>query len=197
MWAYDGGVDAAERIRMAFNERKATEAAAFLLRLRGGKMSYLKLIKLLYLADREALCRWGFSITNDRYVSMDHGPVVSRTYNLMIDEVEKPFWSKYITPPLGQYELELTAEECPIDALSRAEEKLLAEIFERYGRMDRWKLRDYTHTLPEWQDPSGSSLPISIREILEAQNLSPEEIAAITSEIEAAEKAERILGSVA
>ena len=38
---------------MRFNEVKATQAAARLLRNRGGRMKYLKLIKLLYLADRE------------------------------------------------------------------------------------------------------------------------------------------------
>ena len=43
----------------AFSETKVTEAAVHLLRLRDGKMSYLKLLKLLYLADREALHRWG------------------------------------------------------------------------------------------------------------------------------------------
>jgi len=34
---------------MRFNEVKATQAAARLLRNRGGRMSYMKLIKLLYL----------------------------------------------------------------------------------------------------------------------------------------------------
>jgi hypothetical protein len=33
---------------LRFNELKATQAAARLLELRGGSMSYLKLIKLLY-----------------------------------------------------------------------------------------------------------------------------------------------------
>jgi hypothetical protein len=37
-------------VNLPFNERKATEAAAYLLKLRGGRMSYMKLIKLLYLA---------------------------------------------------------------------------------------------------------------------------------------------------
>ena len=35
-----------------FNERKAMEAAAHLLHRRGGQMHYLKLLKLLYIADR-------------------------------------------------------------------------------------------------------------------------------------------------
>ena len=37
---------------LRFNERRATEAAARFLKLRGNRMSYLKLIKLLYLLDR-------------------------------------------------------------------------------------------------------------------------------------------------
>jgi uncharacterized phage-associated protein len=181
---------------MAFDEKKATEAAAFLLKMRGGRMSYLKLIKLLYLADREALRKWGFSVTNDYHVSMPHGPVVSNTYNLMIDDAEKPFWSQYISAPLGVYELELLAE-CPTDKLSRAEERLLAEIFERYGRMTRWQLRDYTHGLPEWHDPQGSSLPISVNEILEVQGLSSEDIEAVTRNLKQVEKAEQLLGKTA
>lgn len=65
-------------MRLRFNDRKATQAAALLLQLRGGKMSYMKLIKLLYLADREALLQWGRPITTDRYVSMNRDPVLSR-----------------------------------------------------------------------------------------------------------------------
>jgi uncharacterized phage-associated protein len=49
-------------------------------------MSFLKLIKLMYLADRRALLEQGRSITFDRYVSMDHGAVLSQTYNLIVSE---------------------------------------------------------------------------------------------------------------
>lgn len=178
---------------MAFNEKKATEVAAFLLKMRGGRMSYLKLIKLLYLADREALRRWGFSVTNDRHVSMPHGPVLSGVLNLMVEDTEKPFWSRYISAPMGQYEIQLL-QDCPTDKLSRAEERLLTEIFQQYGQMSRWQLRDYTHGLPEWHDPQGSSRPISIADILEAQGISKEDIEAITQDMEQAEKAERLLG---
>jgi len=76
-------------VHLPFNERKATEAAARLLKLRGGTMSYMKLIKLLYLADREALLRWGRPISTDRYVSMDRGPVLSHVLNLVTDEADR------------------------------------------------------------------------------------------------------------
>jgi uncharacterized phage-associated protein len=61
---------------LRFNEQRAAEAAARILKLRGGRMSCLKLIKLLYFVDREALLRWGRPVTTDRYISMDDGPVV-------------------------------------------------------------------------------------------------------------------------
>ena len=40
---------------MAFNERKAAQMAAFFLHQGGGKLEVLKLMKLLYLADRQAM----------------------------------------------------------------------------------------------------------------------------------------------
>ena len=46
-------------------------------------MNYTKFIKLLYLADRAALIRWGRPISTDRYVSMKHGPVLSNVFDLV------------------------------------------------------------------------------------------------------------------
>lgn len=171
-------------MRSNFDEQKATEIAARFLKLRGDQMHYLKLIKLLYLLDREALGRWGVPVTTDVYVSMPHGPVTSQIYDLLIgDEIEKPFWEQYISAP-RDYQVSLL-KEAPADKLSRAEEALIQEIFERYGRMNRWEIRDLTHRLPEWKDPHGSSFPIEIREILAAQGFSVEEVAAILKELNA------------
>ena len=90
-------------IKMRFNEVKATQAAARILRNRGGRMSYMKLIKLLYLADREALARWGRNITTDNYVSMPHGPVLSHVLDLITDQpnpfLAETFWARHISEP--------------------------------------------------------------------------------------------------
>jgi len=67
-------------------------------------MSYLKLIKMLYFLDREALLRWGRPVTTDRYVSMANGPVVSRIYDLIREEPAPgtdPIWHHYISTPEG------------------------------------------------------------------------------------------------
>jgi uncharacterized phage-associated protein len=181
-------------MRTRFREDKTTQAAARLLRLRGGAMSHLKLIKLLYLLDREALLRWGRPVTYDWYYSMPHGPVLSYTLDLInSDELgERTYWGRYIAPK-ANHEVRLRdPQSVPREQLSPAEEALIDETFEKYGRMTRWQLRDFTHTLPEWTDPQGSSVRIEHRDILRQGGMSDEDIAAIESELEESALADAI-----
>ena len=53
-----------------YREEKATQVAALFLRLNGGKIDYGKLMDLMYLAEREALIRWGRPITFDKLVNI-------------------------------------------------------------------------------------------------------------------------------
>lgn len=182
-------------MRTRFREEKATEAAARLLKLRGGRMSHLKLIKLLYLLDREALIRWGRPITYDSYVSMPHGPVLSFT----LDRINQPefsegaYWHRFIAPK-AHHEVGLVRKSIPNEHLSPAEEALIDEVFERYGHLDRWQLRDLTHQLPEWKDPQGSSLPIDPAEILRNAGYSEEQIREIESDLEETHLADVLFG---
>jgi hypothetical protein len=89
----------------------------------------------------------------------------------------------------------LKSEHIPENRLSRAEENLLTEIFGTYGTWNRWRLRDFTHDLPEWQDPHGSSIPIQIGEILKAQGSSDDEVNDVLKDLGAAEAADRAFGS--
>lgn len=180
-------------MRMRFNEAKATQAAARLLRNRGGKMSYMKLIKLLYLADREALARWGRTITTDNYVSMDKGPVLSHVLDC-INEGPSPdapsYWAQHITPS-GNYEVTLTDDPAG-ELLSEAEDELLDETFKKHGYLSRWQIVDLVHGLPEWHDPNGGAIPIGYDEILQAFNKTPEEINAIVSELNSLARVEAL-----
>lgn len=45
-----------------------------------GKMDKLKLLKLVYLADKYHLIYYGRTITNDDYYAMKHGPIASNPY---------------------------------------------------------------------------------------------------------------------
>ena len=84
---------------MQFNERKAAQMASYFLMRRGGKMSHLKLMKLLYLSDREAMSKFEHPISGDRMVSLPHGPVLSMTLDYMDGNIEssKHGWESYIS----------------------------------------------------------------------------------------------------
>ena len=163
-----------------YRQERATQAAARLLKLRGGTMAYMKLLKMLYPADRKALLEHGRPITYDRFVSMDHGPVLSQTYDLIVAE-EAPeghsYWRQYISEP-SNYEVSLV-KDAPNGALSRAQEGILESVFAEFGSMNRWKLVEFCHTLPEWVDPKGSSIPIALSDVLRAGGLEIEDVEAV------------------
>jgi len=169
----------AEQIRFSFDERKTAAAAALLLQLSGGSMEYLRLIKLLYFIDREALEALGRPITGDRYVSMRHGPVLSTVYDLVKatllgDVAATGPWSEHVQPN-GRYRLAL--RQAPdVGALSEAEIDVVLQVFERYRSMDRWSIRDQTHDLPEWEDPGDSSKEIPLETILRVLGKTDDEI---------------------
>lgn len=183
---------------MRYREDKATQAAARLLSREGGRMNHMKLIKLLYLAEREAIVRYGRPITFDWYYSLPHGPVLSYTLNNINSEngpKEEGYWAAVISERRG-HQVGLKDRSCdpPNDQLSPAEEALLDEIFEKYGHQNQWQLRDFSHTLPEWQDPKGSSLPIHLRDILLAEGFTDDDVAEIEEDLRAEEEAARLLG---
>lgn len=169
------------KIQFQFDERKATAAASLLLQLAGGEMEYLRLIKLLYLADRESLDQLGYPITGDRYVSMKHGPVLSRVYNLAKAVVVGPAtegpWSRQIAGR-GRYYLKLVGS-ADVGPLSESEVQILKEVFTRYRHQDVWEIRDQTHLLPEWEDPGASAREIEPETILRVLGKSDAEIKGI------------------
>jgi uncharacterized phage-associated protein len=171
-----------------FNEAKTAQLAGAFLKLAGGQMYYMMLIKLMYITDRAALIKWGRPLTWDSYVSMPHGPVLSATLDLInegptLGRDDSP-WHRLIIRATDPYQVKLQSEPSD-EELSEAEEELIRIVFDKYGKMNRYKLRDMLHqVLPEWKDPKGSSLPIEYRDILAAGKKTPQEIAEIESEIE-------------
>jgi len=172
-------------MKQVFNERKATQVAASFIKLCGGRLNYMKLIKLMYLAERQALLKWGRPITYDSYFSLDRGPILSTTLDL-IKKVRQPnsdhTWFEYISAP-KDYEVTL-CKDCPNDDLSEVEESLINKIFQKYKQSDEWDLVNHLHDiLPEWKFPNGSSIPITYKDILIAGGKSEEEIESIEEEI--------------
>jgi len=171
-----------------FSEEKVAQMAAYLLSKDGGRMAYLKLMKLLYLSDRKSFEMFGNPISGDRYVSMDKGPVLARTYSLIIEGGNPDQgWEKWIRSEKDHVvALRSHLEDIyDLEQLSQANIEAMDVVFEEYGHWDRFKLCDETHRIcPEWQDPEGSSIPIPVNDIFRALGKSQDEAALLSQKIE-------------
>jgi uncharacterized phage-associated protein len=170
---------------------KTIQATTVLLQAAPGRrMSYMRLLKLLYLADRRMMQETGSPITFDRVVAMRHGPVLSETYSLIRGEhPDAGEWSRYVSRE--NYQLVPTGEDPGRAALSRMAVSVLNDVSERHEHFDDWQLVDHLHeTLPEWKDnwdetDAKKSVPVGYEDILLAMNFDPADAKIVAEEIRA------------
>lgn len=176
-----------------FDELKATHAAKFFVREAGGTITYIRLLKLMYLADRQKLQLNGTPITGDEMWSLNKGPILSRVCDLVRKPESTPseVWASHIQrdpgeniktvslTELGRLEDELGDHS----SLSNAEIEILKAVLEAHRHRSDDELIDFTHELPEWTQPSGTvkRVPIKPETILENSAKTAAEIQEIAS----------------
>ena len=123
---------------------------------------------------------------------LPHGPVLSMTLNYINGMLEstRGGWDEWISDrenrslSLADPSMIRTPEK-DLLALSETDLEVLSEIWEKFGHMGAWELRDYTHDhLPEWTDPKGSSRPITYRNLFDALGFPKEKTEALINRIE-------------
>ena len=175
-----------------FNERKAAQAAAFLLHKAGGRLPLLKLMKLLYLSERESLQKYGDTITGDTFISLPNGPALSMTLNFIngFAKSSEGGWDTWVADR-SEHMVELRdkslvrSPEDDLLALSETDLECLGQVWQKFGHWDRWKLVEYTHSeaCPEWENPGNSSRPIPPARLLKAVGYGPAQVEALTKRL--------------
>lgn len=167
-------------MRFYYNAQKATQAAAYLVCLNGGRMDLWRMLKLLYLSDRASLVERGTPITANELHSMQFGPTPSRIYdNTKTDRNplgKDTVWKEYLTENEGDNEIRLTREDFPTEQLSQFERGIIQRIWKQFAKMPWEALSDFVHKLPEYTDPKGSSLLINPEDILKNADWASDEI---------------------
>lgn len=184
-----------------FNERKAAQMAAFFLEQTPEKrMPHLKLMKLLYLAERESVRAFGWPMAGDRLVSMPHGPVLSKTLNLMDGDTESQpgGWEDWISDKENHEVALRHPNETPaLDELAPAEVNVLASVWTKFGAMDKWTIRDWTHKhCAEWKDPNGSSYPIQYETLARAVGFDDATAKELATQIQSEQEVDRLLAAI-
>lgn len=168
------------------DECKTAQLAAYFLLKAGGKMPLLKLMKLLYLADRESISQYDYPITFDHFVAMPHGPVLSLTLDIAngFTLSEKNGGWKDLIEDRDNHDIAVRSSEILFDRLSDADIEVIEETWTKFGSMNQWQIRDFTHDqLPEWIDPQGTSRPIPYKSVLTALGYEDAEATDVAEEI--------------
>ena len=165
---------------------KVAQMAACLIILAGEALDKLRLLKLLYLAERESLARFGYPIANDEIRSMKRGLVMMGTLKLMSRDMD-PVCHRYIMRgPSRMYSVVAGITEAELDSLSEYDLQVLNDVWAKYQALTGAELADNVHhALPEWTDPGDrSDVPVSYAEILEGLGRNRDEAADLAADID-------------
>ena len=168
-------------ITFNFDINKLSQIVNYLLKLNRFRLNYTKLIKLLYLADREALKLWDTTITKDHYYNMKSGPVLSCLYDLIqgrLKNENQSFWDRFFITDVFDLK-SIIKNDLPEDELSPREQELLQKIDKKFKKYDYKAMIKYCHdNLEEYEKPIPieSRVPLKINKILKILGRSEEEI---------------------
>jgi uncharacterized phage-associated protein len=131
-----------------FNLEKAVQALAYFVQ-RFKELDKIKLVKLMFLADREHFIKTGLPITGDRQVAMPYGPVPSATLDAINGCL--PSSENAVFRFMNVKNNNVTLKKSPgRAALSDEEIQTLEKVSRRYGAKESWALARETERLPEY-----------------------------------------------
>lgn len=136
------------RVKFSSKPEKLVDSILYLA-LKGVELDHYKVVKLLYLADREHLRRFGRPITFDKYVAMPFGPVASAAFDLLrskkalgINPSNLPFEVR----SLDKIRIVSNPKrEIDRSIFSKSDLIVLDQTIEKYGNMSFNQLYKLTH----------------------------------------------------
>ena len=166
-------------VQFEFDPEKTVAAALYIVSKNLPELTMAKLFKLLYLADKDHLVRYGRPITGDNYVAMKDGPVPSNLYDLFKEARGTPsspagiLLSKSIKAEVSTYQYPRLVASGTIDPmqLSISDIAALDRILFEFGRLSFLRLRSLTHETPAWEnaraDRASDSPPMKFEDFFE------------------------------
>ena len=137
-------------------ERQAAQMAVVFIRRANRGIGKLRLVKLMYLAEREAMRRFLLPIVEDDVCAMQKGMGLSQTWRLArgLGSAESTgAWDSYIVKTAHGLDVRKRVSMKSLDGLSDDDLDVIEQVSDEYGTMNENELvYDVHHELPEWID---------------------------------------------
>jgi uncharacterized phage-associated protein len=153
---------------VGFDSQKAAQIAAFFA-AQQPNIEKLKLIKLIYLAEREFVARHGHPMLYDELYSLKDGPICSSALNGINGEIDRDYWSKFIALHGRNVATVRPIKRDDLDEISDAELNVLEETWKKFGPLSVGQIRQWTHDhCPEYTEVKSGRVPISYSDLPQA-----------------------------
>lgn len=137
---------------MKADYQKITQALCYLgSKCRRRTMDKLHALKVMYLADRYHLRKYGSTISADSYLAMEMGPVASATRKTIEGRLSgdpAAYAQMYISPGKDNFRSKINT--C-LDELSKTDIEALDAAYDTYLDKGPGNIIKFTHRFPEWQ----------------------------------------------
>ncbi len=140
-------------INHKFELEKAVQGINYIIhKLKSNHIDKLDALKLIFLADRYHLRKYGRLITNDEYWAMTYGPVASSVKDIVgFDDYLSKFEKKYTTKYLKKYSKHQVSSiaDVDFDVFSETDIEALDMAIEQ--KLKHSDLVEFTHLFTEWK----------------------------------------------
>lgn len=154
---------------MTYQKDKATQMLAYFTWKWTNPISKLYLLKLVFLADRFHLRKYGRSVCGDSYYAMSYGPVATNTKKLIEKELKTGTAGAFVKyAKIDGHDSVYAVSSPDMDVFSETDREAMdaaLTLFSKHGG----KIVDFTHKFPEWkkfeQDLEGGATRRKMRAI--------------------------------
>ena len=131
------------------NQKKSIQVMNYFANKTDSKaINRLKVMKLIWIADKFHLLNYGRTITRDNYFALPHGPVPSSTLNLSRNETKE----KYISEFLESHALTIKSiKPSETNLFSKSDIEVLDLVWSKFCDLTPKEIRDLSHEYPEWK----------------------------------------------
>lgn len=135
-------------------ERQAAQMAVAFIRRAGGTIGKLRLVKLMYLAEREAMLRFLLPIVEDDVCAMQRGMGLSATWRFAgggDSPTPTGDWGSHVVQTARGLSVRKGVSVHSLDGLSDEDLRVIQQVWDDYGAMGQDELvHEVHHKLPEW-----------------------------------------------
>lgn len=138
-----------------FDYKKAVQAINFFANENKCRVDKLATLKLIWLADRHHLRKFGRPILNDTYYAMKLGPVASSLKDILgfsiLGDTEEKYLKNYLELDKKNVNKIYSIKGVDLDVFSDSDIESLKIVYDKYGKLSGSQLVELSHKFPEWK----------------------------------------------